>query len=122
MGPGEHTRMMTTPPLWTTLDEHGGAFFKILHQTPRTQTGVMTVPPGQPAGPAEVHKDADQVIYIIDGEAEVKIWSDGPDEPPRHGDCPPGTLLVVPAGIRHWVRSQGPSELVFLTVYGPPAY
>jgi mannose-6-phosphate isomerase-like protein (cupin superfamily) len=93
---------------------HKGEFFRVLQQTKRSQTAVMTVAAGQDAGPAEVH-DGDQIVYIVEGEAVVTV---GEDER-RTG---PGSLVMIPAGARHHVRNPGRRPLFFLTVYAPPEY
>ena len=45
-----------------------GRFFKVLQQTERSQTAVMTVEPGADGGPEETHA-GDQVVYVIEGDA-----------------------------------------------------
>jgi mannose-6-phosphate isomerase-like protein (cupin superfamily) len=74
----------------------------------------MTVAPGQDAGPEETHA-ADQIVYVIEGQAEVRVGSE-------RLTAGPGTLVVIPAGMRHHVRSAGVTPLFFLTVYAPPEY
>jgi mannose-6-phosphate isomerase-like protein (cupin superfamily) len=104
------------------LKDARGRFFAVLHTTRRTQTATMTVAPGQEAGPAEVHEGEDQVFLFLDGEAEVKVWERGEGKEPERARMGPGGVLVVPAGMRHWVKSVGREPLFFFTVYGPPAY
>jgi mannose-6-phosphate isomerase-like protein (cupin superfamily) len=94
--------------------DHRGEFFRVLQATARSQTAVMTVAPGQDAGPEETHA-ADQILYLIEGEAEVRIGEE------RCG-AGPGTLVTIPAGTLHHVRSVGTTPLFFLTVYAPPEY
>jgi mannose-6-phosphate isomerase-like protein (cupin superfamily) len=74
----------------------------------------MTVPPGQDAGPAETH-DADQIVYVIEGEAELHVGEES-------HVAGPGSLVTIPAGTSHHVRSVGTVPLFFLTVYAPPEY
>jgi mannose-6-phosphate isomerase-like protein (cupin superfamily) len=74
----------------------------------------MTVPPGEDAGPEETHA-ADQIVYVLEGEAELRVG----DERVAAG---PGTLVTIPAETPHHVRSAGAVPLFFLTVYAPPAY
>lgn len=106
---------------WGRLDAARGEFFAVLHTTPRTQVATMTVPPGEEAGPPEVHGGEDQVFLFVEGEAEVKVWDSTKGEPaPRRAR--PGDIVVVPAGTQHWVKSVGREPLFFFTVYGPPAY
>jgi mannose-1-phosphate guanylyltransferase len=79
-----------------------------------SQTAVMTIDPGADAGPEE-HHAGDQIIYIVDGEAIVRIGD-------REHKAGPGTLVTIPAGQPHHVRNPGRSSLFFVTVYAPPAY
>lgn len=93
---------------------HRGRFFRVLQQTPYSQTAVMTIAPGADAGPEEEH-DADQIIYIVEGEARVRI--DG-----REHTAVAGALVLIPARTRHHVQNPGREPLFFVTVYAPPAY
>ena len=97
------------------VTKHRGEFFRVLQQTKRSQTAVMTIAPGEEAGPAEMHGGADQIVYVIEGEADITVG----DEARRTG---PGGLVMIPAGARHHVRNPGRDPLFFLTVYAPPEY
>ncbi len=94
--------------------KHRGRFFEILQQTKRSQTAVMTVSPGRDAGPEETHQ-GDQVIYVIEGEAVVRVAG-------KEYTAGAGALVMVPAGTPHHVRNSGTVPLFFMTVYAPPAY
>ena len=96
------------------IPRYKGRFFEILQQSPRSQTAVMTIGPGRDGGPAETHA-ADQIVYVIEGEALLTI--DGAEH--RAG---PGACALIPAGALHHVRNPGTQPLFFLTVYAPPAY
>jgi mannose-6-phosphate isomerase-like protein (cupin superfamily) len=96
------------------LAEHRGDFFRVLHETARSQTAVMTIPPGRDAGPEETH-DVDQIVYVIEGEAEMRLGKE-------RCVAGPGTVITIPAGTLHHVRSVGSAALFFLTVYAPPEY
>ena len=93
---------------------HRGRFFHVLQETERSQTAVMTIAPGADAGPEEQH-DGDQIIYVVEGEAIVRI-----DE--REHRTGPGSLVTIPRGVRHHVRTPGTMPLFLLTVYAPPEY
>ena len=93
---------------------HRGEYFSVLQQTERSQTAVMTIEPGEDAGPEEQHP-GDQIIYVVDGEALVRIA----DREHRAG---PGTLVTIPARTRHHVTNSGRVPLFFITVYTPPVY
>ena len=96
------------------IAHYKGQFFRVLQRTPRSQTAVMTIVPGQDAGPEETH-DGDQIIYIVEGEAIVRVAG----QEHRAG---PGTLLTIPAHTRHYVSNPGQAPVFFLTVYAPPVY
>jgi len=91
-----------------------GRFFEVLQETERSQTAVMTVGPGEDAGPEETHA-GDQIVYIVEGEAIVRV--EGREHHANAGAC-----VMIPAGARHHVTNPGSAPLFFLTVYAPPAY
>lgn len=93
---------------------HRGHFFRVLRETERTQTAVMTIAPGADAGPEEQHR-GDQIILVLEGEAVVRVGS-------AEHKAGPGGLVTIPAGVRHHVRNPGRAPLFFLTVYAPPEY
>lgn len=103
----------------TELASHKGAFFRVLHTTPRSQLAVMTIPPGDEAGPAETHDTQDQTIVVLEGAMLARVWEDIHPREVRGG---PGFALVIPAGTKHWVRSVGSAPLLLATTYAPPAY
>jgi mannose-6-phosphate isomerase-like protein (cupin superfamily) len=93
---------------------HRGKFFSVLQQTERSQTAVMTIAPGAEAGPEEAH-DGDQIVYVVDGEAVVRIA--GHEE-----RVTAGALVLIPAHTPHHVANPGRTPLFFVTVYAPPQY
>ncbi len=101
-------------PLVVQPAEHRGAFFRVLQTTAASQTAVMTIAPGQDGGPEEEHA-GDQIVYVLEGEAEMRVGAD-------RFTVKPGALVMIPAGTRHHVRNPGRTPLFFLTVYAPPAY
>lgn len=107
---------MTPPgsPRLVHVPEHRGAFFRVLQRTPASQTAVMTIAPGQDAGPEETH-EGDQIVFVIEGEAEMRLGGE-------RLTAGPGALVTIPAGTRHHVRNAGATPLFFLTVYAPPEY
>jgi mannose-6-phosphate isomerase-like protein (cupin superfamily) len=97
-----------------SVPAHRGEFFRVLQQTARTQSAVMTLAPGADGGPEETH-GGDQIVYVLEGEAVLRIAG----QEHRAGA---GTLVTIPAGTRHHVRNLGTTPLFFLTVYSPPEY
>jgi len=93
---------------------HRGRFFRVLQQTARSQTAVMTIAPGAEAGPEEEH-EGDQIIYVVEGEALVRIGETG-------HKAAVGAIVMIPARTRHHVTNSGRVPLFFVTVYAPPAY
>jgi mannose-6-phosphate isomerase-like protein (cupin superfamily) len=93
---------------------HKGGFFRVLQRTARSQAAVMTIEPGGDAGPEEEH-GGDQIIYIVEGEARVRVQE-------REYKAGPGMLLTIPAHTRHYVTNPGTTPVFFLMVYAPPVY
>jgi mannose-6-phosphate isomerase-like protein (cupin superfamily) len=93
---------------------HKGGFFRVLQRTARSQAAVMTIEPGGDAGPEEEH-GGNQIIYIVEGEARVRVQE-------REYKAEPGMLLTIPAHTRHYVTNPGTTPVFFLTVYAPPVY
>jgi len=93
---------------------HRGQFFRVLQETARSQTAVMTIDPGADGGPEEEHA-GDQIIYVVEGEAVVRIGD-------REHTATAGALVMIPARTRHHVRNPGRGRLFFVTAYAPPAY
>jgi len=54
-----------------SVSRHKGEFFRVLQETERSQTAVMTIAPGADAGPAEGHA-GDQILYVLEGQARVR--------------------------------------------------
>jgi len=98
----------------TDITGHRGEFFRVLQQTTQSQVAVMTIAPGQDAGPEEEHA-GDQIIYVVEGEAVVRV---GREERGARA----GTLITIPSRTRHHVRNPGGVPLFLLTVYTPPEY
>jgi mannose-6-phosphate isomerase-like protein (cupin superfamily) len=91
-----------------------GQYFEIMQDTGRSQTAVMTIGPGEDAGPAETHT-GDQIIYVIEGHARVRMGD-------VESEAGPGACVMIPAGTRHHVDNPGTTPLFCLTIYAPPVY
>ncbi len=113
---------MSEDVVWTSLEAETGSFFNVVSTTPRAQVTMMTVEPGKVAGGPNTHADSDQVAVVVEGEATVRAWEEGVDASPREEVCKPGSLIHLPAGTQHWVKSTGDEALVFFSVYAPPEY
>ncbi len=89
-------------------------FREVVATGPHSQVVVMSIPPGGEIG-EEVHDTIDQVLVIVDGEADTVI--DG-----IATLVGPGELIQVPAGTRHNVVNRGLHDLRLYTVYAPPGH
>lgn len=69
-----------------------------------------------PGGVAErhAHDVESQTVYVLAGEAEAALG----EEPPRR--CGPGTVIRLPRGLAHEIRSVGREALRMIIVYSPP--
>lgn len=88
-------------------------FRRVLYTAARSQLVVMSIPAGSDIG-EEVHNDVDQFIRIEEGEGKSIL--DGVE-------CPlsEGSVVVIPAGIRHNIlNTSGSDALKLYTLYSPP--
>jgi len=97
-----------------SLDEHKGRFFHVLGQTERSQVAVMTIESGGDSGQGDPHP-GDQVVYVIEGVAEVHVEDEA--QP-----APAGTCVIIPHGADHRIYNKSDAPVFFLNVYAPPAY
>src|SRR2546427_9703386 len=91
---------------------HRGRFFRVLQQTERSQTAVMTIAPGEDGGPEEEHA-GDQVVYVVEGEALVTIAG-------QEHRAAAGSLVMIPARTRHPVKTPRATLPFSLTACTPP--
>lgn len=97
-----------------TVAEQSADFRRVLWTGEHTQLVVMTVQPGSEIG-QEVHEANDQILSFVRGVGTAVVA--GQERQVRAGD-----LVVVPAGVEHNFRNDGPDPLVLYTVYGPPEH
>ena len=77
--------------------------------------------PGE-APPLHVHPDAEQVFFVLEGEAEMTVQArDGVDVVA----LAPGDFVRTPPGLYHSVKATGATRFVYLSIdcfiAGPPA-
>jgi mannose-6-phosphate isomerase-like protein (cupin superfamily) len=63
--------------------------------------------------PIHVHSDSEQVYVIVRGSGTMTVG----DETRPVG---PGTLVFIPAGTGHAIRSDGPDALTYVSATAPP--
>lgn len=69
--------------------------------------------PGE-APPLHVHRDAEQVFFVLEGEAELTVGARGGEQqrfPLRVGD-----FVRTPPGTHHAVHCTGPGRFVYLSI------
>jgi mannose-6-phosphate isomerase-like protein (cupin superfamily) len=96
------------------LARSNDAFRRELATGRHSQIVVMTIPAGEEIG-EEVHEENDQLLVIIDGQAEAVV--DG-----RTSRVGQGDLVLVQAGTRHNFINRGQDPLRLVTVYAPPEH
>lgn len=88
-------------------------FRRVLYTAPHCQLVLMCIPAGTDIG-EEVHEDGDQFIRIEEGEGKAVI--DGAET-----TLTDGTVVIVPAGVRHNIINTSADEALKLyTLYAPP--
>jgi mannose-6-phosphate isomerase-like protein (cupin superfamily) len=75
--------------------------------------------PGE-APPLHVHEDAEQVFFVLEGEASMTVGREDPEVVRLRA----GDFVRTPPGRAHAVRNDGPGRFVYLSidcfVAGPP--
>jgi mannose-6-phosphate isomerase-like protein (cupin superfamily) len=99
-----------------------------------TRTGSVEVVKRTATGRAEVHSKWTDVWHVIGGTATlvtggtlVKASESQPGElradtvsGGKAAQISPGDLIIIPAGVPHWVKAVQSKELVYLVVKIPP--
>lgn len=87
-------------------------FRRVLYTAEHSQLVVMSISAGEDIG-EEVH-DVDQFIRIEEGEGQSIL--DGVER-----DLTDGSVVVIPAGVRHNIKNTSQSDALKLyTLYSPP--
>jgi len=89
-------------------------FREVVATGPHAQVVVMSIPPAGEIG-EEVHETVDQVLTFVSGTGTATM--DGERSP-----VAPGHLVLVPAGTRHNIVNDGPTDLRLYTIYAPPQH
>lgn len=93
-----------------------GSGFRILDTTERSQTGLLTLEPGESTGekPSR-HDDSDQTLIVLAGELRAEIGDE--KEVLEDGDA-----VLVPAKTPHRFTNTGKSRATTFSVYARPAF
>lgn len=87
-------------------------FRTVLETGSHTQVVLMSIPAGEEIG-IETHTGIDQVLYLVEGFAEVIL--NGEKSLFEKGD-----MVLVKAGIEHNFINTGDVDLKIITMYSPP--
>ena len=105
LGPGEG-RTIGSPT-------RGRVSYKVRSaETAGTVTVIEAVSPPGGGPPLHRHNDADEFIYVLEGELRVRL-----DAELR--DAPPGSFVFIPKGVAHTWQNPGHSPARFLGVLTP---
>ena len=96
------------------ITEKNTNFREVLVTGKYSQLVVMSLPVGVDIG-EEVHAGTDQIIFILDGDAEALVNGE------RFG-LEEEDVLFIPAGAKHNVKNIGDKALKLYTVYSPPEH
>lgn len=96
------------------LTKENTNFRMVLHTGLHSQIVAMSIPQGSDIG-QEVHSSVDQIIFIVDGQAEAML-NDETKEIEEHD------VVFVPAGTQHNFTNTGDKDLKLFTVYSPPEH
>jgi mannose-6-phosphate isomerase-like protein (cupin superfamily) len=82
--------------------------------TPRFTFGIIEIAPGRVLD-AHVHAAEDDAFYIVEGEMTF-VFGD------ETAAAPPGTFVLVPPGVPHGFRNDGPSPVRMLNIHAPAGF
>lgn len=88
-------------------------FRNVVFTATKSQLVLMCLRPGEEIG-MEVH-DGDQVIYLIEGEG-FAVVDDSKKEIEK------GSIVFVPAGVRHNIVNTDDEAMKLFTIYAPPQH
>jgi mannose-6-phosphate isomerase-like protein (cupin superfamily) len=111
----KHPRKMDIPVSENIIKatKKNSAFRKTVAEGYISELAVMSVPPGNSIG-REVHDEADEVLLIIRGKANLSI-GDRTKRVKRHD------LIFIQSGERHDLRNIGRYDLKLLCFCSPPS-
>ena len=85
----------------------------VLFTAGKSQLVLMSLHCGEEIG-MEVH-DGDQILYVVDGDGFAVL--DGSEQ-----DIEKGSIVFVPAGVRHNVINTDDDPMKLFTIYAPPQH
>ena len=95
---------------------HGNVeFLGLSEHSPRLNVSVITMAPGREGPESHVHKDEDDVFYVLEGELTFKL---------PNGDvaAPAGTFVLVPPGVEHTLANRTATPVRVLNIHAPAGF
>ncbi len=93
-----------------------GSGFRVLDTTERSQTGLLTLQPGEASSDRpNQHEDSDQTLILLAGELRAEVG----EEVATMED---GDAVLVPAKTLHRFINTGRNRATTFSVYARPAY
>ena len=78
-------------------------------------TEFSMAPPPAPGPPPHIHEDADEAVYVLEGELEMGLGE-------RKLIGAAGSVMLVPRGTLHSLANPGPKPARMLIILSPPGY
>jgi mannose-6-phosphate isomerase-like protein (cupin superfamily) len=82
--------------------------------TPRFNLGIIEIAPGRLLEP-HVHAGEDDAFYILEGQMTFEFSAESVA-------APPGTFVLVPPGVEHAFRNEGPRPVRMLNIHAPAGF
>jgi mannose-6-phosphate isomerase-like protein (cupin superfamily) len=82
--------------------------------TPRFNCQIIEIVAGRVLE-SHVHGEEDDAFYILEGELTF-VFGD------REAPAPPGTFVLVPPGVEHGFRNDGPTSVRMLNIHAPAGF
>lgn len=96
------------------LTKENTFYRKVLHTTTHQQLVLMCLNPGEDI-PEETHADVDQFIRVESGNGIAIVNN-------VHTDLSDGSVIMIPAGLKHYVKNIGNTDLKLYSIYSPPEH
>lgn len=91
-------------------------WFEVLQTGERAQTAMMTLAPGDASGEQpNAHEKSEQILLVLEGEVEAEVAGE-------KQTLSKGSVVLVPAGVKHRFVNRSGKPAVTFNVYAPPEY
>ena len=82
--------------------------------TPRFNFAMIEIAPGRELE-AHTHHEEDDAFYIVEGQMTFLFGDES-------ASAPPGTFVLVPPGVEHAFRNDGPDPVRMLNIHAPAGF